>query len=81
MELFSGLVELNPEYHVQLNQEPLLERELNPILLFKGAAFTPRRSEEERYGIDQYDQSASPLLRYGIDQVLDRHFFTLLENL
>lgn len=33
MELFSGLVELNQEYHLQLNQEPPLERELNPILL------------------------------------------------
>jgi hypothetical protein len=33
MELFSGLVELNQEYHNQLNQEPPLRRELNPILL------------------------------------------------
>jgi hypothetical protein len=33
MELFSGLVELNQEYHLQLNQEPPLEGELNPILL------------------------------------------------
>lgn len=33
MERFSGLVELNQEYHNQLNQEPPLERELNPILL------------------------------------------------
>ena len=33
MELFSGLVELNQEYHLQLNQEPPLEGERNPILL------------------------------------------------
>ena len=48
----SGLVELKKEYHNQLNQEPPLERELNPILLYflfpKASSLFPTRNQKKK---------------------------------